>query len=127
MAATAAHGNHHKESFITKLFFILSNGQPIPNITIMNYMILVVKGKMIHDSPAEMYSTFQKILREILRDARNPRAFNGILGREQSIVRREQMHIELAIDQTANVMQNMCGCALWAWNDIEGCVECLCH
>ena len=33
------------------------------------------------------------------------------------------MYIELAIDEPANVMQNMSGCPLGAGYDIEGSVE----
>src|SRR5687767_14722153 len=33
------------------------------------------------------------------------------------------MNIKLTIDEPANVMQNMRRRALWAWYNVEGCVE----
>jgi hypothetical protein len=98
---------HLKECFIAEPLFILGDRQPIPSVTIMHDIIIGMKSKMGKDSLSKMNCPFQKVLRKILRDACHPRAFHGILRREQAIIRRKKVNVKLAIDEPADVMQNM--------------------
>ena len=114
---------HFKKSSITETFLVLCDGESIPDVAIMNNIVIGVQGKMIEDSLPKMCCARQKILCEILWDACDTRTFDGIVSGKQSIVRRQQVDIKLTIDEPANVMQNMCGRALWAGHDIEGCIK----
>ena len=112
-----------KERFVTETFFVLRDGKPVPDVSIMGDIVLVMQGEMIENRFSKMRCARQKILREVLRDARHSRPFDRVFGRKHAVVRRNQMDIKLPIDQPANVMQNMCGRALRAGHDIEGGIE----
>lgn len=62
---------------------------------------------MSKDGLTKMDGARQKILCKILCDACDPRAFNHIFDRQHAIIRRDQVYIKVAIDEPANVMQNM--------------------
>ena len=112
-----------EQGSIAKAFLVLGNGQSIPDVSVVNNIVIIMQGKMTEDRPSKMCGARQKILREVLRDAGDIRPLDHILLGKQAIVRRQQVYIKLAIDQTANVMQNMRGCALWAGYDVEGSIE----
>jgi predicted nucleic acid-binding OB-fold protein len=50
-----------------------------------------MQRKMREHRLAKMHGTGKKILREVLRNARDARAFNSIFGGEQTIVGRDKM------------------------------------
>ncbi|GAB4500086.1 MAG: hypothetical protein OHK003_18770 [Anaerolineales bacterium] len=70
-----------------------------------------------------MYGAGKKILRKVLRYACDARAFDSIFGGEQTIAGRDKMDVEIAIDQPAQVVENMGTRPLWAGYDIKGSVE----
>jgi hypothetical protein len=65
------------------------------------------KCEMRENGLAKMRSTGKEILRKVLRDACDLRAFDEIFGRQKPVVGREKMDTIIPIDQPANVMQNM--------------------
>ena len=65
----------------------------------------------------------QKILREVLCDASDPRSLNGIFGGKQAVVWRQEMHVKLAIDEPAQIVENMSRRSFRTWYNIEGSVE----
>jgi hypothetical protein len=82
-----------------------------------------MKREMRQHGLPEMHRAGKEILRKVLRDARDARAFDSIFGGEQTVVRRDKMDSVSAMDQAANVVQNMGRSAFWTWYNIEGSIE----
>lgn len=93
--------------FIAEAFFVLRDEESIPNITILHDIIIGTQSMMSKDRPAKLTCTRQEVLRKIHCETRDAGAFQDIFGSEQAVAWREQMDIELAIDEPGNVMQNM--------------------
>lgn len=112
-----------ENGLVTKAFFVLCDRKPIPDVPKMDSVVLRMKRKVIEDRLPEMSCARQEVLCKVLRHACDTRPIDPVLSWEQTVVRRKQMHIKLAIDEPANVMQNMGRCPLGAGYHIEGSVK----
>ncbi len=114
---------YFEECFITEAFFVLRDRQPIPNVTILNDIVFRMKGKMGQNAAPKVHGPRQEILREVLRNTCHPRPFQRLLRRQDPVAGRQEMDIHPAIDEPANVMQNMGRCPLGTRHDVKGSIE----
>ncbi len=118
---------HLEQGLVTEFLFVLRDVETIPYISEMDHVIIGMQREMRENRLAKMHGTRKKVLRKILRNAGDARALDSIFGGEQTVVRRDKMDAVIPIDQSAQVVENMGTCPFWARNDIEGCVENICH
>ena len=67
---------YFEESFISQAFLVLRNRKTVPNVPVMNNIVVSVKRDMREDTFPKVSGARQKVLCEVLCNARDPCPFN---------------------------------------------------